>query len=382
MARDLYQVLGVARDASEADIKKAYRKLAMEYHPDRNNGDKSAEEQFKAVTEAYDVLRDADKRARYDRFGEAGLKGAGAGAGYHPFDLSEALRVFMQDFGGMGGFDAFFGGGERERRQRSQGRDIRLTLQLTLVDVAKGATKKVKVRRLERCVRCEGQGAEPGTKSSVCRTCGGSGEVRRAAQSLFGQFISVTPCPTCRGEGSVISKSCSECRGEGRVRADRVLDVEVPPGVSSNNYLTLRGQGEAGLRGGPTGDLLISLEIAEDTRFERHGDDLLYDLPISFSQAVFGGEFTVPLPEGTLTAKVPAGIQSGSIVTVRGKGLPSVGNGRRGDLHLRIQVWTPTDLSKDQEGLFRELSKHETRPPQDEGVGRRIWNRMKETLGD
>jgi molecular chaperone DnaJ len=381
VARDYYEVLGVPRDAGEADIKKAYRRLAMECHPDRNNGDKAAEEKFKQVTEAYDVLRDQSKRAQYDRYGEAGLRGgAGAGFGFHPFDLSEALNVFMRDFGGMTGLESIFGGGERTRRGRRRGPDVQVTIKVTLDEVASGTTRKVKLRTLESCPKCKGSGGKAGQKPAPCRTCGGAGEVRRATQSIFGQFVSVAACPTCGGEGSVVQDPCDQCHGDGRVRAERAVEIEIPAGVSANNYLTLRGQGAAGPRGGGLGDLIVAIDVEEDPRFERHGDDLVYDLPITFSQAALGADLSVPTPSGTATVRVPPGIQSGSILTVRGKGLPSLAHGGRGQLHVRIQVWTPHRLNAEQKELFDRLAEIESQP-QGDSVGRRFWNRLRDALG-
>lgn len=381
MAKDYYDVLGIPREASEADIKKAYRRLAMEYHPDRNNGDKLAEERFKEVTEAYDVLRDPAKRVQYDRYGAAGLRGAtGAEFGFHPFDLSEALSVFMRDFGGMSGLESLFGGGERSRRARRRGPDVQVTLAVTLDEVAAGATRKVKLRTLDRCPKCEGTGSKGGQKAVACRTCGGSGEVRRATQSIFGQFISVTACPTCGGEGTVVTQPCEQCHGDGRVRAERVVEIEIPAGVSGNNYLTLRGQGAAGLRGSGPGDLIVAIQVEEDPRFERRGDDLVYDLPITFSQAARGADLSVPSPSGTATVRIPPGVQSGTILTVRGKGLPSLAHGGRGHLHVRIQVWTPQRLNAEQKELFDRLAEIES-PPQGDSVGRRFWNRIRDALG-
>src|SRR5439155_2052215 len=287
---DYYALLGVPREASEADIKKAYRRLAMEYHPDRNDGDKAAEEKFKQITEAYAVLRDPDKRAAYDRYGEAGLRGGGSGFGFSHFDLSEALSIFMRDFGNLGGFDALFGGGERAQRDQRRGADLKVTLRLTLDEVATGTTKSVRIRTLEPCATCGGSGAKPGTQAKTCGTCGGTGEVRRQAQSLFGQLLTVASCPTCAGEGTVIPEPCRTCRGDGRVKAEKTLSIDVPAGVADHHYLTMRGQGVPGPRNGPRGDLVAVLEIAEDPRFERHGDDLVFDLPVSFSQAALGAE--------------------------------------------------------------------------------------------
>jgi molecular chaperone DnaJ len=378
MARDYYDVLGVAREVTDGDLKKAYRKLAMEFHPDRNGGDRKAEERFKEVTEAYEVLRDPEKRARYDRYGSAGL--GGGNANWHHFDLSEALSVFMRDFGGMGGFDAIFGGGERGRRARLRGQDVQIVMKLTFAEVAAGVTRKVKLKTIDTCHRCKGKGTAEGTEPERCGVCGGSGEVRRATQSFFGQFLSVTACPNCGGEGTVIRKPCPDCRGEGRVRVEKTMDIEVPAGISANNYLTLRGRGAAGPRGGEAGDLIVGIEVEEDERFERNGDDVIFDLSLSFSQAALGGQFVVPSPDGgTLPLDIREGAQSGTVVTLRGKGLPNVSNGRKGDFHVRLHVWTPTDLTAEQQELFRRLATIEGQPPAKHG--RSLWNRMKEALG-
>ncbi len=381
MTRDFYEVLGVSRDSSTDEIKKAYRKLAMKYHPDRNDGDKVAEEHFKEASEAYDVLHDPQKRSSYDRFGMAGLKGGGGGYGFHPFDLSEALSMFMRDFGGMGGFDAFFGGGQRTRRSQRRGQDIRVTLKLSIEDVARGTNRKIKLKTLHRCKACDGTGAEAGAAPGPCTTCGGAGEVRHAQQSLFGQLVSVAACPTCNGEGTVVTDPCVECRGDGRVRTDSVVAIEVPPGVSHENYLTLRGKGAAGPRNGPAGDLLVELDVAEDERFERRGDDLVYDLPVAFSQAALGSEFVIPTPYGDETIELPAGAQSGTVLTLHSRGLPNVNDGRRGSLFVRVQVWTPTTLEPELKELFERLSELEGDPPLEDTLGRRIWNKMREAFG-
>ncbi|HEX6432597.1 MAG TPA: molecular chaperone DnaJ [Gemmatimonadales bacterium] len=373
---EFYALLGISRDASEAEIKKAYRKLAMEYHPDRN-GSPQAEARFKEITEAYEVLRDPQKRAVYDRYGKAGLAGSAGPQGFHHVDLSEALSIFMRDFGAMGGFESLFGG-RRSRTEERRGQDIRVTVRLTLNEVALGAKKTVKLKSLERCTTCEGTGAKPGTRPTTCGACNGSGEVRRATRSMFGQFISVAPCPTCGGQGTVILSPCEVCRGEGRVRGERSVTVEIPPGVSTNNYLTLRGQGAAGPRNGPNGDLLVMLDIKEDDRFERQGDDLIYDLPVSFSQAALGGEYDVPTPYGNELLRIPAGTQTETVLRLRGRGLPILGQEGKGDLLIRVHVWTPERLTDEQERLFRELAKHEGEPPK-RSPG--FWSKLKEALG-
>jgi len=373
---EFYSLLGISREASDTEIKKAYRKLAMEYHPDRNPSPQ-AEAKFKEITEAYEVLRDPQKRAMYDRYGKAGLSGAGGGYGFHHVDLSEALNIFMRDFGAMGGFESLFGG-RRSRTEERRGQDIRVTVRLTLTEVALGAKKTVKLKSLERCQTCEGSGAKPGTQPTTCSTCNGSGEVRRATRSMFGQFISVAPCPTCAGEGRVISQPCEVCRGEGRVRGERSVTVDIPAGVSTNNYLTLRGQGAAGPRNGPNGDLLVMLDIKEDERFERQGDDLVFDLPVSFSQAALGGDHEVPTPYGKEQLRIPPGTQPETVLRIRGKGLPILGQDGKGDLLVRVRVWTPEHLSEEQERLFRELAKLEGEPPK-RSPG--FWSKLKEALG-
>jgi len=378
---DYYDVLGVPRNADEATLKRAYRKLAMQYHPDRNNGDRTAEAKFKELTEAYEVLRDPEKRAIYDRYGEDGLRGrAGQAQGFHAFDLSEALNIFMRDFGGFGSFDELFGGRGRGHAAERRGNDLKAAVSLTLVEVATGTKKSLKYKVLVPCETCGGTGAKAGTEPVTCRTCGGTGELRRAQRSIFGQFVSVTPCPACAGEGRVITDTCTLCRGDGRVRVDRTVAVDVPPGVSSSNYITLRGQGHSGARGGPAGDLVVMLEVEEDERFQRHGDDLIYDLPMSFSQAALGAEVTVPTPYGEESVKVPAGTQAGTVLRLKGRGLPHLGAASKGDMHIRVGIWTPDRLTPEMQRLFRELAQHEGEPPAGR-AGRSFWDRMKDALG-
>ena len=386
MKQDFYEVLGVPRDCSEADVKKAYRKLAMECHPDRNNGDKAAEERFKLVTEAYEVLRDPEKRAAYDRYGHEGMRGGGGGFSSMHFDLSEALMVFMRDFGlggsgsgGFAGFESLFGGGGGSRRDRRRGHDIKVGLKLTLAEVATGTTKTVRLKTLDSCPVCAGIGAKPGTQAMKCGTCGGSGEVRRQAQSLFGQFLTVSPCPTCAGEGTVIHVPCERCGGDGRVKSEKTIQIDVPAGVADHHYLTLRGQGVPGPRNGPRGDLIAVLDIKDDPRFERHGDDLVYDLSITFAQAALGAEVTVPTPYGQSTLRIESGTQTGMAYRIRNKGLPRLGEGGHGDLHVRIHVWTPNKLSAEQRKLLEKLREIEDTPPEKE-TGK-FWDTIRRALG-
>ena len=377
---DYYALLEVERNCDDGELKKAYRRMAMLYHPDRNK-DAGAEAKFKEITEAYEVLRDPNKRAVYDRYGEAGLKRGGGGAqGFHHFDLSEALNIFMRDFGGFAGFEEMFGGGRGGQPAERRGNDLRAAVRLSLQDVAKGAKRQLKYKVLVPCEHCKGNGAQPGSKIETCKTCGGNGQVRRAQRSVFGQFVSVAPCPTCRGEGEMIKEPCEICRGDGRTRTDRTVTVDVPPGVSNENYITLRGQGHAGPRGGTPGDLVVTLEIEDDERFLRHGDDLVHDVHLSFSQAALGASLTVPTPWGDEALKIEPGTQAGTILRLRGKGLPHLGAAKKGDMHVRIGIWTPERMSPEMEKLFKELQKIEGEAPQSRG-GRSFWDRMKEALG-
>ena len=375
---DYYVTLGVDRGANDDDIKKAYRKLAMAYHPDRNGGSKEAEEKFKEITEAYDVLRDPNKRSVYDRYGEAGLQ-RGGGAGYHHVDLSEALGIFMRDFGGFGGLDDLFGGRGQSGSGPRSGADVKLTLALTLVEVATGVDKEVKLKVLDVCDRCTGTGAEPGSRATKCSTCAGQGEVRRAQRSFFGQFVTVAPCPACKGEGQMIETPCRKCRGEGRIRAEKSIKVSVPAGVSTGQYMTLRAVGNAGARNGERGDVHVVFEVADDPRFERDGEDLYTEVLVTYPQLVLGATVDTPTVTGTVALSVPAGTQSGQIFHLRGRGLARVNAGGTGDLHVRVQLWTPEKLSGEEEQLIGRLSEIQQSVPTDRGKG--FWAKMKEALG-
>jgi molecular chaperone DnaJ len=373
---EFYTVLGVARDATDDEIKRAYRKLAMTYHPDRNNGSQAAEDKFKEITEAYDVLRDPNKRAVYDRFGEAGLRG-GAG-GFHHVDLSEALNIFMRDLGGFAGFGDLFGGGGGSTGPRT-GSDIRITLPLRLAEVATGVERTVTAKLLMTCDRCEGKGAEPGTEVLRCTTCAGSGEVRRAQRSFFGQVISVTPCPTCAGEGTVISSPCRKCRGEGRVRQEEKITVKVPAGVATGQYMTMRGAGNVGPRGGGRGDILIVFEVEEDARFERDGEDLYCEVLVTYPQLVFGADVEVPTVSSSVTLHVPPRTESGQVFHLRGRGLPRVNASGVGDLHIRLQLHTPETLIEEEERLIKRLAEIQVAPLERRAKG--FWSKVKESLG-
>jgi molecular chaperone DnaJ len=375
---DYYAVLGVPRDATDDDIKKAYRKLATQWHPDRNGGSSEAEEKFKEIIEAYDVLRDAQKRAAYDRYGEAGLRGGGGGGGaYQHVDLSDALNIFMRDFGGLGDLFGAAGGGRRAGPR--SGTDLKLPLALTLGEVATGVEKTVTLKVLDACDSCEGSGAEPGTRPQKCGTCGGAGEVRRAQRSFFGQFVSVAPCPNCAGEGTVTSSPCRKCRGEGRVRAERTLKISVPAGVATGQYMTLRGAGNVGARGGGRGDVLVVFEVQDDERFERDGEDLFCEALVTYPQLVLGAEIQVPGVHAPLSLRVPAGTQSGTVFHLRGRGLPRVNASGVGDLHVKVQLWTPQQPSAEESALIERLAGMQRQAPAQREKG--FWSKMKEALG-
>ena len=383
--RDYYEILGVARDADGDAIKKAYRKLALQYHPDRNDGSKEAEEHFKEATEAYEVLRDPQKRGAYDRYGHAGVRGSGAGAGpgFTGFDFSDALNVFMRDFGGNFGFEDLFGaGGRRGGGQSRKGVDMRVRLVVSLAEVATGTKKTIRLAVDAPCDNCEGSGAAPGSEPVTCATCGGAGQVRRVQNSIFGQMVSVSTCPTCRGEGKRIENPCAACGGSGLKRGEREIEVEVPAGVSTGDYITMRGQGNAGPKGAAPGDLVVVMDVKEDERFVRDGADLVHDLLITFSQAALGADIEVPTVDGTAKISVPAGAQTGHLVRMRGRGLPHLRGGGRGDQIVRIIVWTPTQLDAAQERLFRQLADIESAAPARPEAGKEssFWSKVKEAF--
>ena len=381
--RDYYDVLGVARTATADEVKKAYRQRALEHHPDRNPDDEAAETRFKEAAEAYSVLSDADKRARYDRFGRAGLSGAAGGAGA-PQDISDIFSAFSDIFGGDGRFDDVFGRARSRRRGGGRpGTDLRVRVSLTLEEVAEGVERRLTLRKFTACGHCSGSGAEPGESAvETCPTCSGSGEVRQVANSFFGQFVNVAPCPTCDGEGRVVTNKCSVCEGEGRVKAEETVTVEVPPGVASGQYLQIRGGGNAGLRGGPPGDLRVEIDEEEHEHFTREGLDVVHELFLSFPDAALGTEITVPTLKGRAKLQVDAGIQSGRVLRMRGRGLPEVGGGRRGDQMVHVHVWTPQDLSAGLREAFEQLRLEPDLQPQTGKEGKRsFFSRVKDALG-
>ena len=342
--RDYYEVLGVRREATGEELKRAYRKLAMQYHPDRNNGDKAAEERFKEIGEAYAILSDPEKRQRYDAFGHAA---DGVPPDFGAFSFDSAFDLF----------DMFFGGGGR-RRGRSgpqRGADLRMNIDVTFEEAVFGAKRTIEVPRAGTCQACEGTGARPGTKATQCPTCHGAGQVRRTVQSVFGQMTNVSMCPQCHGEGRVVDDPCQECRGQGRVETRHNVEVTIPAGIDEDVTLRLSGEGEAGPRGGPTGDLYIGFRIKPHPQLVRNGQDVVYELAVSIPQAVLGDTITVPTVSGEHTVVVPPGTQPGRQIKLHGLGVPHVRSGRRGDQICVVRLVVPSHLSHQDKELYEQL---------------------------
>lgn len=375
--RDYYEVLGVDRTASADEIKKAYRKLAVKYHPDKNPGDKEAEAKFKEVAEAYSVLSDSQKRQNYDRFGHQMPGGGFGGFDFGGFDISDALRQFMEQGFGFG--DIFGGGGTRRRRVNRKGSDLQVKLRLTLEEIATGVKKKIKIKRQMTCEECNGTGSAKYSRTVACPVCKGSGELRQVSQSLFGQMVNVTTCHRCRGEGQIIENPCHACNGEGRAPASKTIEINVPAGVASGNYIPLEGEGNMGLRGGPAGDLIVYIEEVKHDTFERHGDDVIMVLPVSFPRAALGGQIEIPTLTGKAKLNLTPGTQSGKILRMRGKGIPHLRGAGIGDQLVQVQVYVPTRLNAKEKQLINELETSENLQPQKD-EHKNIFVKFKETL--
>jgi molecular chaperone DnaJ len=349
--RDYYEVLGVERQASEQQVKSAYRKLALKYHPDRNPGNTEAEERFKEAAEAYAVLADAQKRSLYDRFGHAGVSGAGTGGGFDPTIFADFSDIFA-GLGDVFGFGDIFGG-RRRRGGPQRGADLRYDLEITFEESARGAETALQIPREETCETCSGSGAAPGTSAETCSQCKGSGQLRYQQG-----FLTVArPCSNCRGTGKVIAKPCTSCRGVGRVGRERSLTVKIPAGIATGQRLRLYGEGEHGSAGGPSGDLYVVVHVQDHPFFHREGDDLYCEVPMPFPTVALGGEISVPTLDGRETLHVPAGTQGGARFKIRGKGMPNVSGRGHGDLHVIARVAVPKKLTKDQKRLLEELAK-------------------------
>ena len=382
--RDYYEILGVQRDASAEEMKKAYRKLAMQYHPDKNPGNKEAEEKFKEAAEAYDVLSNADKKARYDQFGHAGLGGAAGGGFAGGFTMDDIFSRFGDIFEGMGfgsargfgggGFGSGFGGGGR---RVSRGSDIRIRVKLTLQEMAKGSEKKVKITKQQSCPDCRGRGAASAADIKTCDVCRGSGMTTRVTQTILGHMQTSSPCHACGGEGTVVTKPCPKCHGEGLIKGSEEIGFNIPRGVAEGMQLTVQGKGNAARRGGVSGDLLVVIEEEPHPDLQRDGNDLIYTLFISVVDAVLGTDVEVPTVDGRVKIKIEPGTQSGRILRLRAKGLPDVQGYSTGDLLVYIQVWTPAKLDKSERELFEKLRSSPNIKPSPAKEDKNFFERMK-----
>jgi molecular chaperone DnaJ len=382
--RDYYEILGVAKSASTDEIKKAYRKVAMQYHPDRNPGDKAAEEKFKEAAEAYEILSDADKKAQYDRYGHAGVSGNGrgghgGGAGMNMDDIfSQFGDIFGDDL-----FGNFFGGGQRGGRsqQRSRGvrgSNLRVKLKLTYEEIAKGVTKNIKVKKHVVCTTCSGSGAKDKGSVQTCGTCGGSGQVRRVQNTFLGQMQTVTTCPTCNGEGTTVTAKCGSCKGEGRVYGEETVSIDIPAGVQEAMQLNISGRGNAGERGGSPGDLIILIEEEPHKELHRDGLNVAFELHLSFTDAVFGTQIEVPTIDGRAKIKIPAGTQSGKVFRLKGKGFPAVNSYEKGDQLIHVNVWTPQHVSTEEKAMLEKLSSSPNFKPHPDKNEKGFFDKIKE----
>jgi molecular chaperone DnaJ len=378
--RDYYEVLGVTKNASAEEIKKAYRKMAIKYHPDKNPGDHDAEEKFKEAAEAYDVLSNSDKKARYDQFGHAGMNGASGGGFSGGFSMEDIFSQFGDIFGGhFGGFGGFGGFGSQSRggRRVNRGSDIRIRVKMDLKEIAHGTEKKVKINKQVACKACSGKGAKSEADISTCSTCNGTGQVTRVTQTFLGTMQTASVCPTCNGEGKVISKPCNVCSGSGLVKEAEEITFKIPAGVAQGMQLTIQGKGNAAKRGGINGDLLVVIEEEVHPELQRDGNDLIYSLFISVPDAIIGTDAEIPSVDGKLRIKVEPGTQSGKILRLRGKGLPDVNGYGNGDLLVYIQVWTPKKIDKNEKELLEKLKSSPNFKPNPEKEDRNFFDRMR-----
>lgn len=385
--RDYYEILGVSKGAATDEIKKAYRKVAMQFHPDRNPGDKAAEEKFKEAAEAYEVLSDADKKAQYDRFGHAGVSGAGRGNGGHPGGMN--MDDIFSQFGDIFGeevFGSFFGGGGGrtrggQRARGTRGSNLRIKLKLTYEEIAKGVTKNIKVKKYVGCTTCSGSGAKDSGSVQTCGTCGGSGQVRKVTSTFLGQMQTVTTCPTCNGEGSTITSKCGACKGEGRVYGEETVNMNIPAGVQEGMQLNISGRGNAGERGGAPGDLIILVEEELHKELQREGLNVVYDLHLSFPDAAFGVNIEVPTIDGRAKIKIPPGTQGGKIFRLKGKGFPAVNSYERGDQLVHVNVWTPQTLSNEEKSMLEKLAHSSNFKPAPDKNQKSFFDKVREMFG-
>lgn len=382
--RDFYEILGVTKSASADEIKKAYRKVAMQYHPDRNPGNKEAEEKFKEAAEAYEVLSDADKKAQYDRFGHAGVSGNGRGGfgGGQNMNMDDIFSQFGDIFGDDV-FGSFFGGGQRRgggggRSRGVRGSNLRVRIKLNYEEIAKGASKTIKVKKYVGCSTCGSTGAKDKASMQTCGTCGGSGQVRRVQNTFLGQMQTVTTCPACNGEGTTIAHKCATCKGEGRVYGEENITIDIPAGVQEGMQLSVSGKGNMGERGGSPGDLIVLIEEEAHPHLHRDGLNVAYDLHISFPDAVFGIQAEVPTIDGRAKIKIPPGTQSGKVFRLKGKGFPALQSYEKGDQLIYVNVWTPQHLTSDEKAMLEKLQHSQNFHPKPEKGDKGFFERVKE----
>ena len=381
--RDYYEVLGISKEASADEIKKAYRRLAVKYHPDKNPGNKEAEEKFKEAAEAYAVLSDADKKAKYDRFGHAGVDGAGpdfsGGFGNLNDILNDLFGGGFGGFSGFGGFGGFSGGGARQQQRVSRGRDIRVRVKLTLEEIAKGVEKEISIEKSVPCDDCGGRGAKNASDVKTCPACNGTGQVQRVVNTFLGQTVTYSTCQQCGGEGKIISNPCRTCGGTGLVRRRETIKVRIPAGVEAGMQLTIQGEGHAAKNNGINGDLLVVIEEQEHPNLKREGNNLFYTKIISMPDAILGAEVEIPCLDGAYKIKVEAGTQSGTVVRLRGKGLPTVnGYGGTGDLYVKFAVWVPKKLSKEDKEIIESLRNRESFKPNPSKEDKSFFDKLKD----
>ncbi len=380
--RDFYDILGVTRSSSADEIKKAYRKLAIKYHPDKNPGDKEAEEKFKEAAEAYEILSSPEKKQRYDQFGHAGTSAAGGGYGGGHMNMEDIFSQFGDIFGGGGGspFESFFGGGGQSRggRRVARGTNLRIKVKLTLEEIAKGVEKKIKVNKQVVCNTCDGTGAKDRSSFHTCNTCGGTGSVRRVTNTILGQMQTTSTCPTCNGEGTQITSKCNACHGDGVIRGEETISINIPAGVSEGMQLSMSGKGNAAPRGGMSGDLIILIEEIPHDTLQREGNNVVYDLHISFIDASLGASVEVPTIDGKAKIKIEPGTQGGKILRLKGKGVPEVNSYHRGDQLVYVNIWTPKALSRDERDLLEKLQSSPNFKPQPGKNEKSFFERMKE----
>lgn len=376
--RDYYEVLGVDRDASEGELKKAYRKQAKKYHPDVNPGDKTAEVKFKEVNEAYEILGDAQKRSRYDQFGFAGVDPngfGGAGAGFGDFDFGGIGDIFESFFGGGSGF----GRSSRSRSGPQRGADLRYSLEISFEEAAFGTHREISISRHESCESCGGSGAKTGTSPTTCKHCNGSGQVQYKQSTPFGQFVNVKTCDVCRGEGKIIIDPCPACNGKGKKRKNVKISLDIPAGIDDGQTISMRGEGDPGIKGGPKGDLFVTVGVKPHAIFKRQGNDVVCEMPITFVQAALGAELEVPTLDGKVSYNMPEGTQTGSIFRLRGKGIPHLRGSGRGDQYVKVEIDVPKKLNENQKEVLREFAEISG----DEACEKRknFFDKMKDALG-